>query len=96
MDDVDIKKSNVINDDLFQKLSDLNPKIAEAMIRTQFRVRGFKKGNTLNMKRALIWLEQNSEGLIYIKDNSKSAQFDYLILFEKEEDAVSFKLQWLS
>lgn len=96
MDDVEIKKSNVINDDMFQKLSDLNPKIAENMIRTQFRIRGFKKGNTIKMKEALLWLEQNSEGLIYIKDNSKSAQFDYLILFENEEDAVTFKLQWLS
>lgn len=96
MDNVNIKKSNRIDDETFQILSKLNPDLVEKMIRNQFKIEGQKRSNTIKMRHAITWLEQHSEGLFYIKDNGKASFFDYLILFEKKEDAITFKLQWLS
>jgi len=85
-------RDNFISKHIFEALLKGDPDIAMKMIRNKIVVKSSHErvdGNELN-----VWLRKNCDGLIYFIDEGTAYCDHYIYYFEKEEDAVAFKIRW--
>lgn len=87
-----VYKDNFITDHLFNILLAVNPTVAIQLIRTKLVA---SSENDTDGNEISEWVRENCDGLIYFVDDSTAYYREhYICYFEKEEDAVAFKLRW--
>lgn len=92
---LEIYKTRMLNETDFTLIVSMSPVIAEAMFRNKVAMRGNKAGNTKKVKSMIQWLDDNSNGLIYVSSHNTPTKFNIDLYFEEESDMVAFKLRWL-
>ena len=86
-------KDNIIEKPMFELLAVINSKTVEQMIHNKIVARSESDYDKMDQG-VEKWLRENCTGLIYIDDRSNSYRDYYFYYFEKEEEAVAFKLRW--
>lgn len=86
-------RDNIIEKPMFELLARINSKVVEQMIHNKI-VALSERDNDRMDKEVKKWLRENFTGLIYIDDKCNSYRDHYIYYFEKEEEAVAFKLRW--
>ena len=85
-------KDNFITKHIFEALMVGEPDIAMKMIRNKMVVKSDRE--RVDEHELNAWLRENCDGLIYFIDEGDAYRDHYIYYFEKEEEAVAFKLRW--
>jgi len=86
-------KDNIVEKSVFELLAGINSKVVEQMIHNKIVAQSERDNDRMD-KGVEKWLRENCTGLIYIVDKCNAYRDHYIYYFEKEEDAVAFKLTW--
>ena len=90
-----VYKDNIITEkSIFEILSKVDPNAAAKMIRNKMVLRSEKDYDKTDEDKINRWLRGNCSGLIYFISESNAYRDFFIYYFEKEEDAVAFKLKW--
>jgi len=86
-------KDNIIEKPMFELLAGINSKVIEQMVHNKIVAQSERDNDRMD-KEVEKWLRENCTGLIYIVNKCNAYRDNYIYYFEKEEDAVAFKLKW--
>jgi len=89
-----VYKDNIICEFDFKLLTTINPDMVMKMIRNKMVARSKDDDDSLSENLISDWIRENCSGLIYFEDESTAYRDNYIYYFEKEEEAVAFKLRW--
>lgn len=88
------KDNIIIKKTIFETLSKADPDTVAKMLRNKMVLRSQKDNDKLDQEEVRGWLRENCSGLIYFVNESNTYRDFFIYYFEKEEDAVAFKLKW--
>ena len=87
-DNIIIKKS------IFEMLLKADPNAAAKMLHNRMVLKSERDREKIDGDEINEWLRENCTGLIYFVNEGNTYRDFFIYYFEKEGDAVAFKLKW--
>ena len=88
------KDNIIVKKSIFEILSKADSNVAVKMLRNKMVLKSEKDREKMDEDKINGWLRENCTGLIYFVDEGNTYRDHYIYYFEKEEDAVAFKIKW--
>ncbi len=90
------KDNIIIKKSIFEILSKTDPDAVAKMLRNKMVLKSERERDREKIDEDEIngWLRENCSGLIYFVDEGNTYRDFFIYYFEKEEDAVAFKIKW--
>lgn len=89
------KDNIIVKKSIFEMLLRADPDAAAKMFRNKMVLKSERDREKTDEDKINGWLRENCTGLIYFINESTTYRDFFIYYFEKEEDAVAFKLKWL-
>lgn len=95
MSNFEVIKTRLLTQDDFYLLAQIDKQTAMNMFRNKVIIQGPKAGNMKMMKSLMEWIEENLNGLVYVRSENTAKKYNKAFYFETQEDMAGFKLKWM-